>query len=135
MKKIYCIIFILALIFPRLSIGQNQIIRVGAKHFNEGYILSEMIALILEDGGYKVERKFNLGGTAVSFEALKNKAIDIYPEYTGTIASEILKQDSTLTLDELETMLRQNFDLEISKPYGFSNTYALIISDSLSQKL
>ena len=54
------------------SVQEQEMIRVGAKHFNEGYILSEMIALVLEDGGFEVERKFNLGGTTICFEALKN---------------------------------------------------------------
>lgn len=101
---------------------------MGAKHFNEGYILSEMIAIILEDAGFAVERKFSLGGTAVSFEALRNNAIDIYPEYSGTIAYEILKARHNLTLDEINVLARKKFNLEISAPYGFSNTYALVMA-------
>lgn len=128
----YILIFIF--LYTSISMAQEKsILRVGAKHFNEGYILSEMISLILEDGGYAVERKFNLGGTAVSFEALRNNAIDIYPEYTGTIASEILKQDQPLTLQEIKEKLKEN-KLEISDPYGFNNTYALLIDSALSQK-
>jgi osmoprotectant transport system permease protein len=109
-------------------------IRVGAKHFNEGYILSEMVALILEDGGFTVERKFNLGGTVVSFEALRTGAIDIYPEYTGTIAAEILKQNRNMRPAELQTLLKNNWQLEISAPYGFNNTYALVIPQELADK-
>ena len=82
---------ILPFTFCHTAFSQTTI-RVGTKHSNEPYILGEMVAQILEDGGYKVERKFNLGGTAVSFEALRNNAIDVYPEYSGTIAAEILKQ-------------------------------------------
>ena len=78
------------------SAQSNPEIRVGAKHFNEGYILSEMIAILLDDAGFEVQRNFNLGGTAVAFEALKNGEIDIYPEYTGTIAAEILKTDENI---------------------------------------
>lgn len=113
----------------------QQPIRVGAKHFNEGYILSEMIALVLEDGGYTVERKFNLGGTTVSFEALRNGAIDVYPEYTGTIAKEILKEDQMVSIEEINKMVSALYHLEISKPYGFSNTYALLIDKKLKEKL
>ena len=113
--------------------SQKPTLRVGAKHFNEGYILSEMIALLLEDGGFSVERKFNLGGTAVSYEALRNKAIDVYPEYTGTIASEILKSDRLLSNVEINEKLRPT-GLSISAPYGFSNTYALLIDSVLSAK-
>ena len=68
-------------IFLTALCSQGQLIRVGAKHFNEGYILSEIISQLLESEGYSVERKYNLGGTLVCFEALNNNAIDIYPEY------------------------------------------------------
>lgn len=110
-------------------------IRVGAKHFNEGYILSEMISLVLEDGGYPVERKFNLGGTTVSFEALRNDAIDVYPEYTGTIAREILKEDGSFSILEINKRIGALYGLEVSKPYGFNNTYALLMNYELTEKL
>jgi osmoprotectant transport system substrate-binding protein len=59
-------------------------IRVGSKDFPESIIIGEMYALLLEGAGLKVERKLNLGGTAVAQEALKNGDLDVYPEYTGT---------------------------------------------------
>ncbi len=99
--------------------GAQQIIRVGAKHFTEGYILSEIQAQLLESKGFKVERKFNLGGTLVCFEALRNDEIDVYPEYTGTIEREILKDDVDLN----------KLGLSISDSYGFNNTYSLVVKD------
>ncbi len=113
----------------------SQTIRVGAKHFNEGYILSEIISQILEDGGFTVERKFNLGGTLVCFNALENHEIDIYPEYTGTLTEEILKSETNLTPDELDKKLKAEFNLEISKPYGFNNTYAFVVKKETAEKL
>jgi osmoprotectant transport system permease protein len=133
-RRITTIILLCIVGAPLLINGQDKKIRVGAKHFNEGYILSEMIALILEDGGFAVERKFNLGGTAVSFEALRTRAIDVYPEYTGTIATEILKQDRSLTFQQAQAMLKDKFQLEISAPYGFNNTYALVVSKAVAEK-
>ena len=115
------------------GILQAQTIRVGSKHFNEGYILSEITAQLLEAGGYKVERRFNLGGTVVCFEALRNDEIDLYPEYTGTIAAEILKNPS-LNYQEIQTNLDKTFSLRITEPYGFSNTYALICTTDLGNK-
>lgn len=136
MKRIYTITICLALVCPfRLSAQSDRAIRVGAKHFNEGYILSEMIAILLEDAGFKVERKFNLGGTAVTFEALRNNAIDVYPEYTGTIASEILKIQKKLTVEDIHALLKTKFDLEISKPYGFNNTYALVMKANQARRM
>lgn len=133
MNKFICTILILILFQTNLPV-HGQLIRVGSKHFNEGYLLSEMIAQILEDGGYTVERKFNLGGTAVSFEALRNNAIDVYPEYTGTISTEILKSDEKITVDSIRILLKK-FSLSISEPYGFNNTYAILLSESKANQL
>ena len=94
-----------------------------------------MIAQLLEAGGYTVDRKFNLGGTMISFEALKTGAIDIYPEYSGTISAEILKSESVLSWEELNVELRSQFQLEMSSPYGFNNTYALVMSAQRSAQL
>jgi osmoprotectant transport system permease protein len=111
-----------------------QTLRVGAKHFNEGYILSEIISQLLENEGYKVERKFNLGGTLVCYEALINNEIDVYPEYTGTISEAILKLKDKVNNDELKKKLR-DLNLEISDEYGFNNTYAFAIKNALWNKL
>ncbi len=127
---IIAILFILVIVFPAFS---QTTIKVGAKHDNEGSILGEMIALVLEDGGFVIEKKFKLGGTAVSFEALKNGAIDVYPDYTGTIAAEILKVKTT-NIDSLNRLLKDRFELEISVPYGFNNTYALTLKPEIAQK-
>jgi osmoprotectant transport system permease protein len=127
------VFFVLYLLSFGVAVGQ-QTIRVGAKHFNEGYILSEMIAQILEAGGYTVERKFNLGGTMVSFEALRTGAIDVYPEYTGTIAAEILKSERAAAWKEINARVQEQFSLQISSPYGFNNTYALVMTAGLAQQ-
>ena len=118
-----------------VSAQSKEEIRVGAKHFNEGYILSEMVAILLEDAGLSVERRFNLGGTAVAFEALRNGAIDIYPEYTGTICAEILKIDEDLSRERINKLVKDKFDLEISRPYGFSNKYALVMMRATASDL
>lgn len=120
--KIFATILILIISF---SGTHGQVYRVGAKHFNENYILGEMLAQLIESEGYTVERKFNLGGTAVCFEALNAGSIDLYPEYTGSLAEEILKSESKLTHQELNNKLRQELNLEITLSFGFNNTYAL----------
>ena len=129
--KLRYIIYLLCLVQP---IFAQKTIRVGAKHFNEGYILSEMVSLLLEDKGFVVDRKFSLGGTSVCFEALRNGAIDVYPEYSGTISSEILKQSSTLKIQEIKQLLHTKYNLEISRPFGFNNTYAILIKPEIAQK-
>lgn len=114
------------------SWGQQTIV-VGAKHFTEGYILSELAAQLLESKGFAVKRQYNLGGTMVCFEALRKGEIDLYPEYTGTIASEILKADTPLTQQQLAEQVAQH-RLTISASLGFNNTYAMVVPRKLAEE-
>ncbi len=127
MRKILFLMLLMA------TSASAQTIRVGAKHFNEGYILSEMLSLLLEEKGYTVERKYNLGGTMVCFEALRTGAIDLYPEYSGTISAELLK-DSRLSIPTSDSLLRKNFAIETGALFGFNNTYALVMQKSVARK-
>lgn len=74
------------------AVAQGGPIRVGSKDFPEEIIIGEMYALLLEGAGLQVERKLNLGGTAVAHQALVNGDLDVYPEYTGTGLLVILKK-------------------------------------------
>src|SRR5258706_9497734 len=94
-------------------------LKVGSKRFTESYILGEILAQVAQG-----EHKPGLGNTAILYEALKNGAIDLYPEYTGTIAREILKTEDRLDLAGLNGRLRA-LGLAASIPLGFSNSYAL----------
>jgi osmoprotectant transport system substrate-binding protein len=76
----------------RFAVAQSAAIRVGSKDFPESIIIGEMLALLLENAGLKVDRKLNLGGTEVAHTALVNNQIDLYPEYTGSGLLVILKK-------------------------------------------
>ncbi len=115
--------------------AQAQTITVGAKHFNESYILGEVLAQLIENDGYSVDRKFNLGGTAVCYEALRGQSIDIYPEYTGSLAEEILRSDQKLVHETLNARLKSELGLEISPSFGFNNTYALATTQENAKNL
>jgi osmoprotectant transport system permease protein len=93
--------------------------KIGSKRFTESYILGEILARAA--GG---EHRPGLGNTAILYEALRGGAIDAYPEYTGTIAREILKTEESLDLAQLNRRL-QPLGLAVSVPLGFSNSYAL----------
>lgn len=112
----------------------SQTIRVGSKHFNESYILGEIVSQLLELNGYKVERKFNLGGTLVCFESLKKNEIDVYPEYTGTISEAILKLNKKQGITDLNEVLNIEHNLEISGSFGFNNAYAFAVKKSTAKK-
>ena len=69
---------------------------IGSKNFTEQVILGEIMAQHLEHRlGQKVTRRLNLGGTLITYQALQNGEITAYPEYTGTIEAEILKEPLT----------------------------------------
>jgi osmoprotectant transport system substrate-binding protein len=72
--------------------AQDITVRVGSKDFPESITIGEMQALLLENAGFSVERKLNLGGTVVAHEALVNDELDVYPEYTGTGLLVVLKK-------------------------------------------
>jgi osmoprotectant transport system permease protein len=94
-------------------------LRVGSKRFTESYILGELLAQIAG-----AQHRPGLGNTAILYEALKSGAIDVYPEYTGTIAREILNTEEDLDLAALNRRL-QPLGLAVSVPLGFDNSYAL----------
>ena len=106
------------LIWTPASAGAQQL-TVGSKRFTESFILGEIISQTA--GG---THKPGLGNTAILLEALKAGSIDIYPEYTGTIAREILKSEERLDLSQINRQLAA-LGLAASTPLGFSNSYAL----------
>ena len=112
----------------------SDAIRIGSKNFNESYVLSEIVASLLESEGFDVERKFGLGGTLVCYQALLASEIDIYIEYTGTVQQAILKESkSDLSLDEMSVLLGEQISL--LPPLGFNNTYAIAISREVAADL
>ncbi|MBI4239130.1 MAG: ABC transporter permease subunit [Deltaproteobacteria bacterium] len=119
-----CCLFCL---LPALA-SANGTIRVGAKRFTEGYILGELFAQLIETNtAYRVERRFNLGGTKICVEAITNGAIDLYPEYTGTIQEEILHSPTPLAPAAINAQLVAALQLTIGPSLGFNNTYTLAV--------
>jgi osmoprotectant transport system permease protein len=111
--------------------GASERIVIGSKNFNESYLLGEILAQLLESEGIPVARRFGLGGTMIAYQALRNGEIDVYIEYTGTIAQAILERDDTPPLDELNTLLADE-NLQVLSPLGFNNTYALAMKRDLA---
>jgi osmoprotectant transport system substrate-binding protein len=113
-------------------------IRVGSKDFTEAFILAEMYALLLEDAGFKVERKFNLGGTPVAHEALVKGEIDLYPEYTSTGLLTVLKEqplpDAQAVLEAVRNGYREKFNLVWLEPAPFNNTQALATTKEVAER-
>lgn len=107
-------------------------LRVGSKRFTESYILAEVLVAIARSEGIEAVHERGLGGTAVTYRALVDDAIDVYPEYSGTIAETIVKDGST-DLSHLQAELAAR-GLGISPPIGFQNTYALAVTRPIAAR-
>jgi osmoprotectant transport system permease protein len=108
-------------------------LRVGSKRFVESYVLAEIVTQLAKAGGASAEHELGLGGTAVVFRALEDGAIDVYPEYTGTLAETVVK-NGVADLASLRTALATR-GLAISDPLGFENTYALAVTRAVATRL
>lgn len=116
-----------------VSIARPTLV-VGSKSFTESYILAEIAAQVAESvGEVDVERRFGLGQTGIAFEAMRNGKVDIYPEYTGTIAQAILKNPAISGHAELKTSLAP-MRMLLGDALGFSNTYALALKEATARK-
>ena len=108
-------------------------LKVGSKRFTESYVLAEIIRQQADTAGdRRAVHQQGLGNTAIVLAALRAGSIDVYPEYTGTIAREILKLDAVPPLDEMNARLAP-MGLAVSVRLGFNNTYALAIPTRLAE--
>ena len=112
------ILFILA---GTLCANANPIV-IGSKKFTESYVLGEIAKRTLNDAGIASEHRQGMGGTIILWQALHGGQIDLYPEYTGTIAEEILKDRKANMRDALARS-----GVGMTEPLGFNNTYALVM--------
>lgn len=104
---------------------------VASKPFGESYLLAEMFAQVLEARGMKVDRRPGLGATEIAFAALRENAIDVFPEYTGTALVAILKQRPIADRQEAFRTVQREFSTRYGMrwlpPLGFENTYAIAV--------
>jgi osmoprotectant transport system permease protein len=120
---------------------QDAPVVIGSKNFTESRILGEMLALLIEaQTGLPVEHRSSLGGTLVCFAALQSGEIDLYPEYTGTAWSIVLKEpgrisDPLRTFLDVQTRYRDRYGIEWLRPFGFNNTYALAMREDRAEAL
>jgi len=113
-------------------------IKVGSKDFTEEFIVGEMYALILENEGFKVERKLNLGGTPVAQAAITKGDIDLYPEYTSTGLLTVLKKDPIAdpaqTLSTVKSEYEKQFKLTWLTASPFNDTNGLATTQAVADK-
>jgi osmoprotectant transport system substrate-binding protein len=126
--------YVIGCLWTAVSVGctGDHPITVGSKNFTEQVILGEIVAQHLEHRlGRRVDRKLNLGGTMLAHQALVRGDIDLYPEYTGTALTTILKMppahDPAAAIGLVRREYQARFSLEWLDSLGFNNTFAMVI--------
>ena len=134
MTNAWLLALVLALAGGVASADEPDTLKVGSKRFTESYILGEVVRQVAQAAGVRAEHRQGLGNTAVVFEALKAGAIDVYPEYLGTIDAEILKHPQPSDLATMRTELARH-GLGVAVPLGFVNGYALAMREAQARSL
>lgn len=111
--------------------GKRPIV-VGSKNFTEQVLLGEIIAQHLEKRlQTRVVRRLNLGGTLLAHQALVTGQIDLYPEYSGTALTTVLRlppaADPASVNETVRREYRKRFGVEWLDPLGFNNSFAMVI--------
>ncbi len=124
--------------------GEAGTVVVASKNFEESRLLAEIFAQLIEARtGLTVERRLNLAGTQVCFEALKAGAVDLYPEYTGTGLVSILGAEAaagdagtarTATLLQVRRRFLAEWDLWWLGPLGFENAYEVAVPRRVAER-
>jgi osmoprotectant transport system substrate-binding protein len=117
-----------------------DLIVIGSKNFTEQLVLGEIMAQQIENKTHlPVERRFYLAGTYICQQAILGGRIDIYPEYTGTALTAILKEQPSSNPQEVYNRVKseyaRRFNLEVGQPFGFNNTFAIEIRGEDARRL
>lgn len=115
--------------------GGKHAIRVGSKNFTEQVVLGEIIAQHIENRLHvTVERSLNLGGTLLAHQALVNGQIDLYPEYTGTALTAVLKDpietDARAVRERVRAEYASRYQVDWLEPLGIDNGFAMVVRKS-----
>ena len=116
----------------QVSCGRSPAIIVGSKNFTEQILLGEIAAQQIENTLHvSVERRLDLGGTMLAQLALKNGQIDLYPEYTGTALTTVLKQPlatgEQTVFETVSRLYQQRFKVTWMEPLGFQDAFAMAV--------
>ncbi|MGC9942123.1 MAG: glycine betaine ABC transporter substrate-binding protein, partial [Verrucomicrobiota bacterium] len=133
MKTQLIALLVVTVLFDCASDGRPAIV-LGSKKFTESLVLAELAKRSLEEGGFNIEHRQAMGGTIILWEALRQGSIAAYPEYTGTIQEEILKQPVAMSVAALRHQLAR-YGIGITGELGFNNTYALVMTRARAREL
>ena len=129
----------LAAVLVAAGCGGERRLKVGSKNFTEQVVLGELAAQALEAEGFAVERRLDLGGTFVCHQALTAGELDVYPEYTGTAWTAILREkpvaDPARVRAAVASEYARRWKLAWLPPLGFENTFALVMRGDAARRL
>jgi len=105
---------------------------IGSKNSTENILLGEIVAQHLEHRlGRKVQRRLNLGGTAITYQEFQNGGISLYPEYTSAIETEILKETSganaSLSFERSKGEMARVAQADLLDPLGINNSTVVLV--------
>lgn len=129
-----------ALLLASCSTSHSDRIVVGSKNFTESFVLGELLAQQIESHtSLKVERRFYLAGSYICQQAILAGRIDIYPEYTGTALTAILKHDASGdrqdVYQKVKSEYEKRFALTLGPSLGFNDTFAMEIRGEDARRL
>jgi len=121
----------------------GAVVHVGSKSFTESVILGEIATQVVRAAGAEAEHRSGFGGTRLVWNALLRGAIDLYPEYTGTLIQEILAAvpatvpapDPTKHDEDWLTRTLAERGVGLIGPLGFNNSYAVGVKRGLAARL
>lgn len=123
------------LLFSTYVWAAKPVAVVSSKVFTESFLLGEILSQIIESTGEaEVDRKLGLGDTAIVYEGVRNKKVDFYVEYTGTLSDSLLNDPSLTSVSSIRNALEER-GLTISEPLGFNNTYAMAMKKTRADEL
>ncbi|MBZ5673177.1 MAG: ABC transporter substrate-binding protein [Acidobacteriia bacterium] len=122
------------------SCSSKKPIVVGSKNETEQMLLGEIVAQHLEHRlGRPVQRRSGLGNTGVLYQALLSGEVGVYPEYTGLIESEILKEqansDPQIVLARVRQEMARVAQTEVLDPLGFDNPSAMVVRAASTEQI
>jgi glycine betaine/choline ABC-type transport system substrate-binding protein len=140
-EQFVCAFLVCLLLLPVASCERhaNRIV-VGSKNFTEQLILGELFAQVIEARTHlPVERRFYLAGTFICQQAILAGRIDIYPEYSGTALTAVLKEKPSGDKQEVYRRVQQGYEtrfgLSVGPPLGFDDTFAMVIRGDDARRL
>jgi osmoprotectant transport system permease protein len=125
-------VMLIAIAVPRVASADTERVTIGSKAFPESWILGEAMTMLAASSGADARHAQNLGGTEITYGALAAGEIDVYPEYTGTIA-EVLLHGAAPTPEALRAALAAR-GLAMSAPLGFNDGYAIAVRRDVAQR-